>query len=262
MLAGPRCCRVDWSTARSACAAEEVASHRRTPTTTAGSSSPSSSLTSRPPRQSLLQKEVGNRGAMLSSRDRKRHVSVREANILPLLIDCSRGPPSSPVQLRTAVRTGDIRSTKPIAEVMAKRRRERLSLERMQEAARTLGGECLSTEYRNLFTPMRWRCALGHEWQAQGQNVRRGRWCLRCSGKMRGTIEEMRAIAESRGGRCLATTCKNMSTKLRWQCQHGHRWNARPHLVKLGRWCPKCANRRRSEKMRGNMNWKGARARF
>src|SRR5207253_645949 len=113
-----------------------------------------------------------------------------------------------------------------------------LTLAKMQEAAANLGGECLSTEYTSLRTRMRWRCAKGHEWVAQGQNVRRGQWCLRCSGKMRKTIEEMRELAEARGGRCLSRTYKNMSKKLMWQCRQGHRWTARPHLVKPGQWCP------------------------
>ena len=80
----------------------------------------------------------------------------------------------------------------PKGENALKRPRgERLTLAKMQEAAEKLGGECLSTEYKSLRTRMRWRCAQGHVWESQGQNVRRGKWCLRCSGKMRKSIEEM-----------------------------------------------------------------------
>ena len=139
-----------------------------------------------------------------------------------------------------------------------KPRGERLTLAKMLEAAAKLGGECLSTEYKTLYVPMRWRCAEGHEWEAQAQNLRRGKWCMRCSGKMRKTIEEMYELAESRGGKCLSRTYKNMSIKLTWQCRHRHQWTARPHLVKLGQWCPECANESRREKMLGNTNAKGA----
>ena len=135
----------------------------------------------------------------------------------------------------------------PKGENALKRPRgERLTLAKMQEAAEKLGGECLSTEYKSLRTRMRWRCAKGHVWESQGQNVRRGKWCLRCSGKMRKSIEEMDAIAHSRGGKCLSLRYKNMSTKLRWQCERGHQWMARPHLFKLGQWCPRCAISRRT----------------
>jgi hypothetical protein len=138
------------------------------------------------------------------------------------------------------------------------RPRTKLSIADMQAAAHKLGGHCLSTEYRTLYTRMRWRCAKGHEWESQAQNVRRGKWCARCAGKMRKTIEDMQAIAQARGGQCLSAKYINASTKLRWLCQHGHRWRARPHLVQQGQWCPKCANKRRSEEMLGNIRWKRA----
>src|SRR5438477_5125481 len=116
--------------------------------------------------------------------------------------------------------------------LLKKTKAERLTLADMQQAAATFGGQCLSTEYMSLRTRMRWRCSAGHQWEAQAQNLRRGKWCLRCSGKMRKTIEEMRALAESRGGQCLSRTYKNMSTKLTWRCRSGHRWKARPHLIR------------------------------
>ena len=127
---------------------------------------------------------------------------------------------------------------------------KRLTLADLQHAAANLGGECLSTEYVSLRTPMRWRCAAGHEWEVQAQNVRRGQWCMRCSGNMRKTLEEMKVLAHSRGGVCLSRTFKNMSTKLRWRCGCGHRWKARPHLIGQGQWCPRCANESRRKKMR------------
>src|SRR6476661_10798688 len=116
----------------------------------------------------------------------------------------------------------DIRSRvrRPVKAVSARRPKStrRLTLAAMQAAAASLGGECLSTEYVSLRTTMRWRCAAGHEWEVQAQNVRRGQWCMRCSGKMRKTIEAMHALAYSRGGVCLSRTYKNMGTKLTWRC--------------------------------------------
>ena len=141
-----------------------------------------------------------------------------------------------------------------------KTRERRLTLADMQHAAASFGGECLSTEYVGLRATMRWRCAAGHEWEAQAQNLRRGKWCLRCSGKMRKTIDEMHTLAHSRGGVCLSRTYKNMATKLTWRCGCGHRWRARPHLVSQGQWCPRCANESRRKKLRGNTNAKGAEA--
>jgi hypothetical protein len=61
---------------------------------------------------------------------------------------------------------------------------KRLGLEVCQQAARTKGGKCLSVEYVNTDTKLRWRCSEGHEWDAVPDSVvRRGTWCPRCMGK-------------------------------------------------------------------------------
>ena len=60
--------------------------------------------------------------------------------------------------------------------------------------------------------------------------------------ELRRKIEEMRAIAEWRGGGCLSSRYVNARTKLRWQCEKGHIWEAVPYAVKTGTWCPVCGN--------------------
>lgn len=46
------------------------------------------------------------------------------------------------------------------------------------------GGECLSTAYEHSHTPLRWRCAVGHEWEATfGKVVKAGTWCRQCANK-------------------------------------------------------------------------------
>ena len=58
----------------------------------------------------------------------------------------------------------------------------RLGIAAVRELAAARGGECLSTEYVNSRRPLRWRCALGHEWSATAKSVKHRRaWCPRCS---------------------------------------------------------------------------------
>ena len=59
--------------------------------------------------------------------------------------------------------------------------RPRLNLQIAQQAALDFGGECLSTEYINVKTKMKWRCEKGHEWETSFDSVRQGNWCRRCS---------------------------------------------------------------------------------
>ena len=64
--------------------------------------------------------------------------------------------------------------TKPLAE---------LNIEDMRGAAKFRGGECLSETMTtgDLFTPLRWRCQFGHEFEMTPNTVLRGgHWCPDC----------------------------------------------------------------------------------
>ena len=118
--------------------------------------------------------------------------------------------------------------------------RARLTLEDAQALARSRGGECLSTRYTNSHTKMRWRSADGHIWSASLMSVRRGRWGPPKNAVPRYDIEGMRQLARARGGKCLSKKYHNVHSRLRWQCAHGHRWQAAPDNVRHGSWCAVC----------------------
>lgn len=86
------------------------------------------------------------------------------------------------------------------------------------------------------------RCAAGHEWRTQtGHLVYSQSWCPACYGNRSLTIEAMRALAESRGGKCLSDEYCGLTKHLLWECPFGHQWNATPNNVKNhGSWCPHC----------------------
>ena len=116
-------------------------------------------------------------------------------------------------------------------------------LERLQAAAHAKGGVCLSTHYTHAHAYYHMRCAQGHEWHAMGNFLMHGTWCRLCSqAARRGRIEDMQAIAQARGGRCLSTVFLNERIKLAWVCHRGHAWHTSPAVVKRGCWCPECAS--------------------
>ena len=56
-----------------------------------------------------------------------------------------------------------------------------LGLEKCKEIAQQRGGECLSTEYKNINTKMLWKCKKGHTWEARFNNIKNyGGWCPYC----------------------------------------------------------------------------------
>jgi hypothetical protein len=121
--------------------------------------------------------------------------------------------------------------------------KRRLSIYEIQNLAKSREGECLSKKYLNVETKLLWKCKYGHIWFARASHVKRGSWCPKCAGIARLTIEEMKEIAESKGGKCLSKEYVNNSTCLKWKCKEGHIWYAIPANIKkkLGRWCPICS---------------------
>ena len=70
-------------------------------------------------------------------------------------------------------------------------------LEEMCRLATSRVGACLSKQFVDNKTKLRWRCAKGHEWKTIPQNVIRNHWCKICGNERQGqlkahTIEMMR----------------------------------------------------------------------
>ncbi|MDE2097664.1 MAG: hypothetical protein KGL39_10485 [Patescibacteria group bacterium] len=101
---------------------------------------------------------------------------------------------------------------------------KRLTIEHMQEFARSKGGKCLSTHYSNVKTKLLWSCSENHEWEAIPISILYcNHWCPVCAGYLKLTIDEMKAIAKERGGECLSDVYVNSYTKLLWKCSDGHK---------------------------------------
>ncbi len=118
---------------------------------------------------------------------------------------------------------------------------KKLTIRLMKELAIKMGGVCLSDCYVNQKTKLEWQCEKGHRfWMAPGNVKNQNQWCLKCNGYEKGTIEEIRQIAETRGGKCLSGEYKNKEIKLEWQCAKGHTWWAKSGDIKRGHWCGEC----------------------
>lgn len=98
----------------------------------------------------------------------------------------------------------------------------------MHNLANKYGGKCLSAKYINANTKLKWRCNKGHVWESTPSSAKQGHWCLECSGSKKKNIYDMQHLAKMRGGKCLSTEYVNNKTKLKWQCNEGHIWEAVP----------------------------------
>ncbi len=119
--------------------------------------------------------------------------------------------------------------------------RKKVTLERVQEIASqrngkySYNGEKVDSQGRGKF-----QCEFGHVWIASILSViYMNSWCPACSNsRKKKTIDDMRQIANTRGGRCLSSEYINARTKLLWECKKGHRWSAK---YSRRHWCPVCS---------------------
>ena len=74
----------------------------------------------------------------------------------------------------------------------------------MRRIARDRGGSCLSTEYINAMSKLKWICSKGHEWESSPAYVKQGTWCPDCGKTKKQTLEDMQDLSHERGGECIS----------------------------------------------------------
>ncbi|CAE7421952.1 unnamed protein product [Symbiodinium sp. CCMP2592] len=136
------------------------------------------------------------------------------------------------------------RSTKSPNPVLKKANaREQSMLDRLNDHAAALGGECLAIGYRNNKTKVPWQCQHGHAWDAVPHSVLFLKsWCPECArNRRRIPLQRLQDHAARRGGKCLAKKYVNSRSKVQWECEHGHSWRAKPEgVLYKDSWCPHC----------------------
>jgi hypothetical protein len=120
----------------------------------------------------------------------------------------------------------------------------------LQEIVLANGGELVTTavlQMRNKFT---FRCAEGHEWDAQGGSVLyQGTWCPKCSGNFIRSLDEVRLVAESRGGKLVSNEYKGVDATYEFECNLGHEFSNMFKKIEGGQWCPTCSRGTKSEEI-------------
>lgn len=118
-------------------------------------------------------------------------------------------------------------------------------------------GKCLSEEYVKNDIKLLWKCSVENHapWFATfNKVVNSDRWCPECAKKRIGLVRkekvdfnEAHKVAEAKGGKCLSEKYIGTSEKYIWKCSDPNHesWEATyTDVVKLGRWCPKCKNKK------------------
>ena len=117
-------------------------------------------------------------------------------------------------------------------------------IDELQLIAKKRKGKLLSKKYIKSTEQLLWQCNKGHKWNANSNNIRRGRWCPKCAGNIKKDIEYINSSLINRNIKCLSSKYINANTKLEWLCPCGNKWFAIPDSVirrKTG--CPICSKK-------------------
>jgi hypothetical protein len=115
------------------------------------------------------------------------------------------------------------------------------SLDEIKNMSKHYGGECLSSDYKNLKGKLRWKCDVGHEFEAIPDNFlrKKGNLCAKC--EMEKRLAEMRDLAKIYGGQCLSTEYFTLRHKLLWRCPKGCTFERAPSSITWHKsFCNKC----------------------
>lgn len=121
------------------------------------------------------------------------------------------------------------------------------NIETFKKIAIEKNGECLSTEYINCRTKLKFKCNDGHVWETLPRTIKYSKsWCPICSGHIKLDINEAQEIAKHNGGKCISPIYTNANTNLLWECKHGHIWLANINRIKNSNdWCPICSKNKK-----------------
>jgi hypothetical protein len=124
-------------------------------------------------------------------------------------------------------------------------------LEEGRAYAESRGGEMITDTVSLKKDKVVWRCGKGHHWEQPLHAVLQNKtWCKDCAGLTPRTLDELNAIAESRGGKLLSTVYVNVDAIYDFECSLGHHFsNSFKHVVGRGQWCPRCNKGSKSEEI-------------
>lgn len=127
----------------------------------------------------------------------------------------------------------------------------------MQEIAKERNGECLSSTYIDVKTPLEWRCSEGHSWFARpmnikGNNGKKGTWCPVCAANSKIDFKWFQEYAISKNGICLSSEQEysNLNSLLKFDCKIHGEFHLKVSSLRAGSWCPRCGNERIRESLR------------
>lgn len=199
-------------------------------------------------RDLLKRENCGNKGVKLITihKIHKKHVNDYELILQNILSSIEE----SSIQLNKVINMEVIRE---IFKLSPKNKHTISFLKKAKDYAVSRGGECVSNEYVNLNTEMKWKCmnSVHSIWGKSFERIVSNKtWCPECLSKKRTLLtrdskglEKAKMVALGHNGKCLSDEYLGSNYKLKWKCNNSKHaeWEATyGSVVTGGSWCMLC----------------------
>jgi len=122
------------------------------------------------------------------------------------------------------------------------------ALDKLRNKLYDVGYDLLSTKYLGSHFKYEVKCITCGKHRFAQYNLLLTHKCSFCLGTNYNiSIETANKLAGNMGGKCLSIDYKNNHSKLLWECELGHQWNAKFNSIQNGTWCPECYKLHRSK---------------
>jgi len=119
----------------------------------------------------------------------------------------------------------------------------KLSLQEAQDNAKAFGFTLLSCEYKGAIVKHLYGCENHHEFEMTPHQMGGGRSCPYCGGYAHKTIQDVREMAEARGGKCLSDSYDGVDSRIMFECAEHHQWTTSYRSAAQGSWCKICGQK-------------------
>ena len=126
--------------------------------------------------------------------------------------------------------------------------KKRHTLKEIKDYIERYDYKLLSVEYKDNKSLLDIKCPEGHVSSIRYNDFQQGHRCLKCSGKRKYTLEEVKEYVENFGYKVISVEYKNALSDLRLECPKGHNFNMRFNSFQQGQRCPKCSYINKSSK--------------
>jgi hypothetical protein len=135
----------------------------------------------------------------------------------------------------------------------------KIELEFIKQSFKDNRYELLTTDYKNCYQLLEYRCDKGHRHRINWSNWKKGVRCPYCDGQGKPDINVIREYFSNYGYKLLSTKYVNDSAKLEYECPVGHKHSMRWGNFRHGKRCPSCGRIKNSLSKTGNnhYNWQG-----